>query len=91
MNKITILDTINSIFFLSSSLFVWLNVLKLIKDKAVMGVRLLPGVFFSISTIWGTYYYGQIGQTRSLVGITLLSMANTAWVVLAIYYVKIKK
>jgi len=56
-----------------------------------MGVRLLPGVFFSISTIWGTYYYGQIGQTRSLVGITLLSMANTAWVVLAIYYVKIKK
>jgi len=55
-----------------------------------MGVRLIPGAFFSISSIWGIYYYGQLGQTLSLIGITLLAMSNTTWITLAIYYVKIK-
>ena len=61
------------------------------KDKEVRGVRLMPGLFFSLSTIWGMYYYSQITQLLSFVGITLLAMANTAWIVLAVYYTKIKK
>lgn len=90
MDPVT-LDIVNSIFFFATSAFVWMNVGKLIKDKAVRGVRLLPGVFFSISTIWGMYYYYQIGQMGGFIGITLLAMGNTVWIALAIYYELIKK
>lgn len=84
------LDLINSIFFFASSFFVWLNVLKLTKDKAIKGVKLSPGFFFSISTIWGMYYYYQISQMWSFLGMTLLAGANTCWIALAVYYEKIR-
>jgi len=82
-----LLDMINSVFFFSSSVFVMLNVIKLVQDKEIKGVRLLPGLFFSISTIWGIYYYGQLLQYISLIGIAFLAIANTLWIALAVYYV----
>ena len=85
MNPVT-LDIVNSIFFFATSFFVFMNVAKLLKDKEVKGVKLIPGVFFSISTLWGMYYYYQIGQMGGFLGITLLCMGNTCWIALAIYY-----
>lgn len=83
------LDIVNSIFFFTTSAFVVMNVFKLIQDKEVKGVKLLPSCFFSVSTWWGMYYYYQIEQMGGFLGITLLAIGNTSWMALAIYYEKI--
>ena len=81
-----LLDVINSVFFFTSSSVVWLNVIRLFKDKGIKGVRLIPGFFFSLSTIWGIYYYYELDQPWSVLGMVLMATANTSWIVLAIYY-----
>ena len=86
----SILDIVNMTFFFSSSFVIWLNVMKIYKDKQIRGVKLIPGVFFCVSCSWGIFYYVKLGQPWSVIGMILMAIANFAWTFLAIYYTKIK-
>jgi uncharacterized membrane protein YfcA len=83
---VTWLDGVNGAFELSGGLFLFLNVIRLLKDKKVSGVSLAPVVFFSVWGLWNLVYYPSLGQWCSLVGGITVVVMNTVWVVLAIYY-----
>jgi len=91
MDKLYWLDLVNSLFFVIPAIAMWLNVYKLVKDKEIKGVKLIPAYCFSASTLWGMYYYYQIGQIGSFLTITFMAMGNTTWTSLAVYYTYRKK
>jgi ABC-type transport system involved in cytochrome c biogenesis permease subunit len=80
------IDVVNGAFELSGGLFLFLNVLRLLRDKKVSGVSLAPVIFFSVWGLWNLYYYPSLGQWCSLVGGVTVVIMNTVWVGLALYY-----
>jgi hypothetical protein len=79
-------DMVNGAFEALGGAFLFLNVLRVIKDKSIKGISVVPTVFFSIWGLWNLAYYPLLGQWLSFIGGTTVVIANTVWVVLAIYY-----
>lgn len=84
-------DIVNGIFESVSGLLLWNNVRILIKQKQVRGVSVLTTAIFALWGYWNLYYYPSLNQTMSFIGGLVVVSANTAWVVLAIYYTKKNK
>ena len=64
----------------------WINVKSIIKDKETKGIHWLPMVFFNLWGFWNIYYYRFLFQPISFYGGINMTLANTTWVTLAIYY-----
>jgi uncharacterized membrane protein YfcA len=83
-------DLINAIFELGGGLLITLNCIQLRKDKQVKGVSIPVVAFFSVWGFWNIYYYPSLGQTLSFIGGIIIALANTTWVIMAIYYARKK-
>jgi len=83
-------DLINSIFECIGGLLMWLNVIKLIKDKGVRGLYLSISLFFTLWSIWSVYYYPDLRQPFSGTGAIILASGNIVWISLAFWYKIIK-
>lgn len=81
-------DLINGTFELGGGILLWMNVYRLYKDKIIRGVSLAPFVFFTLWGYWNLYYYPHLSQWASFVGGIFVVAANTAWVLMAIYYIQ---
>ena len=57
-----IADYINGSFEVLAGLFVLLNVRRILRDKTVRGVSILPTAFFTLWGFWNMYYYPYLGQ-----------------------------
>lgn len=79
-------DLINGAFEFTAGLMTWLNVRQIIKDKKVRGYNLKVFMFFTLWGYWNLYYYPSLNQWWSFYGGISIMLANTIWLMLAIYY-----
>lgn len=79
-------DFVNGCFETGGGLFQLLNCWRLLQDKMVRGVSILATAMFTSWGFWNLYYYPHLDQWLSFTGGLVIVSANTAWVVLAIYY-----
>lgn len=77
-------DVINGCFECLGGLLCWLNVVKLMRDKRVLGVYWPVQAFFAAWGWWNLYYYPSLGQWFSFFGGVILVIGNTLWVVFAV-------
>ena len=80
------MDLANGCFEFGGALFLLLNVIRLFKDKRVAGVSVATVAFFGIWGVWNLFYYPSLEQWASFVAGIAVVIANSAWVVLALYY-----
>ena len=81
-------DFINGCFEFVGSLFLLINVSKLINDKTIKGVSAWPVVFWSIWGIWNLWFYPHVGCYWSFMGGLLVVSMNTTWIILLLHYRK---
>lgn len=79
-------DMINAAFEAGSAVLLWLNVHRLFKDKRLSGVSVFPVAWFSLWGGWNMVYYQQLEQRCSWAAGVAVFVANSVWLVLAIYY-----
>jgi uncharacterized MAPEG superfamily protein len=79
-------DKVNGAFEAGGGLFLALNIITLLRDKAVAGVAWPAVLFFAIWGYWNLIYYRSLKQRWSLVFSASCTGLNTVWVVLLIYY-----
>lgn len=84
------LDLVNGAFESLGGIFLFLNVLRVLKDKSVKGISIVPTAFFSVWGVWNLFYYPSLDQWASFFGGALVVVMNTIWVSLAIYYARRK-
>lgn len=79
-------DIINGLFEFGGAITLGLNVRRLLKDRMIAGVSIVPTAFFAAWGYWNLYYYPHLGQWVSFLGGLGVVIANTVWVVLALYF-----
>jgi len=85
-----IADFINGIFELFGGVAISFSIAKVLKDKKVKGVSLIPVVFFTTWGFWNLYYYPSLGQSVSFWAGIGVAIANLIWLILLIKYRKEK-
>ena len=80
-------DRINALFEGFGVTAALYNCHALIKDSGVvMGVSILSTLFFTLWGAWNLYYYSHLNQPASQFAAGGLLLANSAWLVLYVYY-----
>jgi hypothetical protein len=79
-------DFINCLFEIGSALFIWMNVFRLYKDKRVLGVSLLPSLWFCFAGAWRLHFYLTLGAFRSSISCGISLFASIVWLLLAFEY-----
>jgi hypothetical protein len=75
-------DTINGLFELCASLFIFNQCRVLWNSKQADGVSMVSIIFFISWAIWNLIYYPSLGQTFSFYAGILVMIANSTWVFL---------
>lgn len=83
-------DLFNGLLEFGGSIFTWMNVRAIYRDKGHAGVYIPAIVFFMCWGIWNLFYYPHLNQWWSFVGGISLVVANVSWVALLLYYGKKK-
>ena len=79
-------DKINSGFELAGGFFLMLSIFQVLNDKTVAGVNPIHVGFFVLWGYWNLYYYRSIKQPWSFVASILITVMNTIWLGLLLYY-----
>jgi len=79
-------DRINAVFEGAGALLLLMNVWRLYCDKKLAGVALAPTAWFNAWGAWNLYFYYSIGQIASWYAGMAVFAANSAWVLLALWY-----
>jgi len=80
------LDAVNCMFESGGALLLCMNIRRLLRDKQVQGVSIVPVMWWNLWGFWNVYYYHSLEQNASFwAGLGVLT-ANTIWVFLALYY-----
>jgi hypothetical protein len=79
-------DVVNALFEFGGSIVLWFNVVQTYRDKGYRGVTVASTFFFSTWGYWNLYYYPSLNQWLSFFGGCSIVAANTAWLVLMLYY-----
>ena len=82
----TIADSVNGSYELIGGFFMLVNCVKLFMDKELRGTTLISAIFFCSWGYWNLYYYPLLSQWMSTIGASFLTIFNTAWIFMAIYY-----
>ncbi len=72
-------DIINGSFEMLGGLFILLSIIKLHRDKRIMGVSWLTVAFFAGWGWWNLYYYPSLDQWWSFSGGVFIVFMNTIW------------
>jgi hypothetical protein len=83
-------DLINGLFEAIGAVFLFLNILALLKDKTVKGVSIPSTIYFTSWGIWNIYFYPSNGLWFSFAGGVLLVIMNITWVTLTFYFKNVK-
>jgi hypothetical protein len=79
-------DVINSIFEGGGAVLLCLNVRRILRDKSVQGISLVPTVWWTLWGFWNVYYYSAVKCPASFyAGIAVVSV-TAVWVGLALHY-----
>lgn len=73
-------DAVNGLFELTGALLVWMNVWRVVRDRGYAGVYPPAIAFFFAWGLWNLFYYSDLEQWWSLIGGSLLVVANLHWV-----------
>lgn len=84
-------DTVNGFYEMVGGIFMLVNCVKVYKDKQVKGISLASAAFFCSWGYWNIYYYPSLHQWVSTLGAILMTLFNTIWIVMAIYYTRKNK
>lgn len=84
-------DFINGAFEFVGSLFTWVNVYRVYKDKGYAGIYLPACVFFTSWGAWNLFYYPHLNQWWSFAGGMSIFFANMVWIYLMRHYGRISK
>lgn len=79
-------DIVNALFEFGAALVLLLHINAILKAKRVVGVSIVPIVFYSCWGAWNLIYYPSLGQTWSFVAGVGVFAVNTAHVALMAYY-----
>lgn len=79
-------DIINSIFEFVAAGSVLISVRQILKDREVKGVAWLGCLFMPVWSFWNIYFYASLAQGWSLLAALSMSVAETIYVILLIYY-----
>lgn len=80
------LDLINGLFELGGAILLWLNVMRLRRDKCVRGVHPAPTAFFACWAIWNLWFYPSLGQWWSFYAGIGVGIVNFIWLTQMLYY-----
>lgn len=81
-------DLFNGGFELLAAPFIFLSIMKLLKEKQVRGVSWVHVFYFTLWGLWNLYFYPHLNQWASFVGGLSIVVANGTWVILLIKYRK---
>lgn len=81
-------DLVNGLFEFVGSIFLWMNVVKLYRDKMLRGYDWRSTAFFSAWGFWNLVYYPSLDQWASFTGGCSIVLANTIWLILMFKYRK---
>jgi len=84
-------DVINGIFELLGGLFITLSCIKLHRDKKVRGVSFVHVAYFTAWGYWNIHYYTNLDQWLSFAGSLAVTLVNTVWLGMLIWYIKKEK
>jgi len=79
-------DLVNALFEFGGSIYIWINVFRILKDKKTRGLDWKSWIFYTIWGMWDFYYYPHLGQWISFWAAVNLSIGNVTWVWLAFKY-----
>lgn len=80
------IDITNSLFELVGTIFSWMNVWYIFKDREIKGVY-WPSSFYMVSYgVWSLYYYIHLFQWYSLSIAIFHVLANTIWLIFALFF-----
>jgi len=82
------MDLVNGLFELIGGLLLWLNVRRLVRDRRVQGVSVLPVLFWTAWGLWNLAFYPWAGCWWSFAGGIVVVAANAAWLGLLITIVR---
>lgn len=78
------MDAINGSFELVGAAVVWMNVVRLRRDRVVRGVYWPSIGFFAAWGFWNLYYYPSLDQWFSFSAGVVLVAGNAAWVMMVL-------
>jgi hypothetical protein len=84
-------DIINGLFEVGMAIAIFFSLRRLYEDKGVKGWSVFSVIWPTSWGYWNLYYYPRLHQWFSLVGGIFVVMANTAWIIMALYYRKRKE
>lgn len=79
-------DVINGLFEFVGSLFTWMSVRRVWKDRGFAGIFLPAIVFFTAWGFWNCFYYPYLQQYWSFAGGLSIVTANVCWVSSMLYF-----
>ena len=79
-------DLYNGLFEMISGIFATTNIYRIVKDKQVRGISVLPMAFFTMWGIFNWWFYPHNDLWFSFFGGLLMSTVNLIWVALFFYY-----
>ncbi len=83
-----IADIVNGSFEVLGGFFVGLHCTSLLRDKQVRGADWRAAAFFWVWGTWNLFYYPHLEQWWSLFGSMFVTVMNSLWLFLMIYYIR---
>jgi hypothetical protein len=84
-------DKLNGMFELVGGVFILISCVKLYRDKQVRGVSFIHIGYFTLWGYWNIHYYANLDQWMSLVGSLSVTMVNTVWLGMIVFYSRREK
>ena len=84
-------DKQNGLFELAGGVFILLSCYKLYRDKKVRGVSFVHVGYFTLWGYWNIHYYMNLDQWVSFFGSLSVTVINTVWLGMMIYYIQKEK
>ena len=81
-------DVFNAMFEFGAACFQLMNIRAVWRDKGYAGVAVTPVIVFTIWGLWNLFYYPHLEQWWSLGGGLCITVVNTIWIGLMLYFGK---
>lgn len=80
------LSLILSYCFAACTIVTWINVYRIVMDKTVQGVSVVPVVVFVITNLFQVVYFAQLGEWWNVAGSAGMASGNSVWIILHCLY-----
>ena len=79
-------DMFNALVGIGGSMFLWMNVVSLYKERVVKGVHWGSVAYFSLVGFWNLFYYSNLSQWWSMFAGISSVVANIVWLGMALTF-----